>query len=288
MNRFVSLAVAAAVLATGAGSALAAPVSASGLYTFRDNNFGLVAGPARDIIVIGAWDPVPGAQAGTTGTATQIDSLTGSLVIVPLVEQGYTANPAALENITPYSPGLTGAWTYDLQNGGDSTQLTGPVVGNVGSMPLATHITVTGTGPTPTVSWDLPAAMPAGVEVDWVQVFVWERDATEPDRLDLLHLGPLLSPTQTSYEIPLNLIAEPWRAAVPSLSMEAGRNYTIAVGLIDGNALNFQLTRSLYGVHYAPVPVPEPSRLVMLAAGLGVVVAAGRHTRRSGVHTHRA
>lgn len=288
MKKILFCAVAAAVLATGVGSALAAPVSASALYTFRDNNFGLVAGPARDLIVIGAWDPVPGAQAGTTGTATQIDSLTGSLVIVPLLEQGYTANPAALENITPYSPGLTGAWTYDLQNGGDSTQLTGPVVGNVGSMPLATHVTVTGTGPTPTVSWDLPAAMPAGVEVDWVQVFVWERDSTEPDRLDLLHLGPLLSPTQTSYEIPLNLIAEPWRAAVPSLSMEAGRNYTIAVGLIDGNALNFQQTRSLYAVDYAPAPVPEPSSLVMLAAGLGVVVAAGRHARRSGVRTHRA
>ena len=69
--------------------------------------------------------------------------------------------------------------------------------------------------------------------------------------------------------------------------MEAGRNYSIAVVLPDGNALNNQTTRSLYAVDYSAVPVPEPSRLVMLAAGLGVVVAAGRHTRRSRARTRR-
>ena len=279
----------AAALVAGTSHALAAPVSASILYTIRDQNYGLVAGaPVRDIIIIGAWNPVPGANAGTTGTATQTDSLTGSPVVVPLQAAGYTANPAALENTVPYSPGLTGAWTYGFQNGGDSTQLTGPVVGNVGSMPFAENIAVTGTGSTPTVSWNLPAAMPLGVEVDWAQVMVFEHVSTSAFGFDLLHLGPWLSPTQTSYEIPLNLIVDPSIAAVPSVSMEAGRNYSIAVVLIDGNALNDQATRSLYAVDYSPVPVPEPSSLFMLAAGLGVVVGAGRRARRSRMGAQRA
>jgi hypothetical protein len=70
--------------------------------------------------------------------------------------------------------------------------------------------------------------------------------------------------------------------------MEAGRNYSIAVVLIDGNALNNQATRSLYAVDYSPVPVPEPSSLFMLAAGLGVVVGAGRRARRSRMGAQRA
>ncbi len=272
-------AVAAFALAVSVPAAQAVDLSAQFPYNFRDNSFGLLAGqPARDIIVFGAFVVTPNSLAGTTGTYSQLNTISGTPVAGALPGTPYTANPNVFETIVPYSEGLKGSWQFEFTNGSQTASLaTGPL-GTVGSMPLAENVQIIGNGATPTVTWSVPA-MPQDVRHDKTQIFVFERlsDTT----FDILHLGPYLDPTTTSAVVPANLIADPFLATVPELSIQPGKTYVVAVNFVQLDDAGNPSTRSLHGVDYTMQPIPEPSTIALLFAGLGAVGFAASRRRRS-------
>jgi hypothetical protein len=263
----VALAFAIATFAAAAGPALATPISATSFYNFRDNSYGLVPGPARDIIVFGAFTVSPDGTGGTTATYRQTDTLLGTDVTGVLPYTPYTASPSTFETIVPWSAGLSGAWEFEFTNGTDTTIVTTGVVGTPDPVPLAENVRVTGTGPQPTVTWDVPA-----FDVDWVNVYVVEK--LSPTTFDVVHFG---------FGTPVDAASGAW--TTPAVldsgdTLEAGRLYAFAVMFNRGDA--GLKSRSLHAVEYRVAPVPEPGTWgLMGVGGLGLVgVVRGRGAAR--------
>jgi hypothetical protein len=269
IRRGVALAFAIATFAAAAGPALATPISATSLYNFRDNNYGLVPGPARDIIVFGAFTVSPDGPGGTTATYRQTDTLLGTDVSGVLPYQPYSgASPGVFETIVPWSPGLSGAWEFEFTNGADTTTVTTGVVGTPDPVPLAENVRVTRTGPQPTVTWDAPT-----FDVDWADVYIFEK--LSPDTFDIVHFG---------FGTPVDPASGTWTAPAVLDSggaLEAGRLYAFAVAFSRGNDARLHQSRSLYAVEYrVAVPVPEPGTWGLMGVGVLLMIGVLRRTRR--------
>lgn len=279
MNRTSRQLIGAFALAAAAQGTLAATVVADGPYNFRDHSTGLMSGlPARDLIVFGMFFVSPDTPE-TTATFSQRDTVSNVDVTGPLPAQQYAFNPWIFEYVVPYSAGLTGAWKFEFRNGADvAVRETNPL-GDVPSMPLAENVTITGSGASPTIHWDLPA-LPAGAEIDYANVIVFERFS--PTTFDFLHLSNALPVSQTSYTIPANLINPAFPAAVNELSMVDGKTYILAVALVDSDAAGLIQTRSLRGIDYTTAPIPEPATTALMLTGLAGIAGMAWARRRRG------
>lgn len=266
---------ATAAIAVTALPAAAAPISATNFYNFRDNNFGLLPGPARDIIVFGAFTVDPNGGAGTTATYRQTDTVLGTDVTGVLPWTPYAPYPTVFETIVPWSPGLTGAWDFTFTNGSDTLNVTTTAMGDVAPVPLAENVQIVGTGPRPTVTWTPP---PAGV--DTVAVYVFEKFS--PTTFDVLHFGfgSVVDPLVGAWTVPEVLDS--------GGGLEAGRDYAFTVLFEDRDAQGVTVSRSLHAVDYRMAPVPEPATWLALAAGLAALWgSSGRSGGRRRVRAPR-
>ncbi len=228
------------MLACSVTNVLAAPITATSLYHFRNISLGLGPG-IGDILVFGAFFVDPPPSAGTTGTFAQGAS-TGTLV-------GQPFNPSLLENSVPYDAALTGSWELTFRNGPDTTVVHTGSVGAGAPTPFARALSISGARNAPTLSWQLPGD-PA--QFSRQDVFVYTRRQERPESIQIIHAQEHIPLGINSYQIPEGII-------------ESGQQYGLSVNLWNaaGN------TRSFLGVDYSATggavsvdPVFLPSRTV--------------------------
>jgi hypothetical protein len=152
---------------------------------------------------VGANSVTP--SAGTTVTATQ-----GAFTYnIPFIGGPGTANPDEFYRNLPLNPSLTGAWTLTATN---PNELSGAVVQTptlnvLDTPPLATGVTLSGSGVAPTVTWSVPSNSSATTET----VYVFQAGLHEA-----IYKGPDLTAGTNSYTIPTNVLT-------------SGDSYSIAV-----------------------------------------------------------
>lgn len=251
-----------ALLLSSAASALAAdPIQVLNTFHFRDvrgpNDAGLVVGERLSLGADVRPNPSTG-DLGTTVTASQVHSLTGETVVVPVRYIESPALPDQYFTSIPYDPGLTGAWTITVENAGSANSpvaVLTQVVGDVAAMPKVENMSLSGSATTPTFNWTVPG----GATPDTVAIYIFDLgDLTSFGTARLIHQRNLASST-TSYTVPAVLNGQ-------GDSLEAGTRYSVAIQLDDRAAPTggplLSRTRSFFGfvpVNAGPIPVFLPT-----------------------------
>ena len=184
-----------AALAVGPGAqpALAVPVSVAQVFHFRDtrglNDVGIGQGD-RDEFGADAVMPV----SGTTITGVQ------GVTVGPALCGGLTVNPNFCATATAFSPTRTGSWDVTFQNGSNTTIATTPSLAGIPAdpVPFAVSVTISGTGPQPTLSWKVPA----GFAADAVRINIFDKNSNRVNGMNDIIFSTALSPTLTSFQVP--------------------------------------------------------------------------------------
>jgi hypothetical protein len=181
----------------------------------------------------------------------------------------------------PYDAQLTNPWRLLLSsdpafpnNPAKSTFVNTPSVGGVAQMPFVASMTVSGSGLTPTISWELPAALPAGLTVDRVQIRVLEkgqqalsisRSPTFANSFlqdDLVFNSDAMPGTQTSFTLPSS-----WQTPAGTRSLQYGSQYSIVISL-DHNRPGLTTTdsRSQSYFEFSPINLPGVANIQLPTA----------------------
>jgi hypothetical protein len=109
-----------------------------------------------------------------------------------------TVSPNFCANVTAFNATRLEPWQFHFTRGADTTTVTGPSMVGVGLVPFPTSVTMSGTGLTPTISWQLPDAFtPDGFRV---QVFDKHRILVNGSA-DIIFAAQLSS-SATSFTLP--------------------------------------------------------------------------------------
>ena len=206
--------------AIACGTAAAAPVQLvpGTLNMFRDtrgaNSVGINQG---DLFQFGA--DIVGGSLGTTLGATYVP--TGFTVsqfgCAPLA-----VNANFCSRTTAFSPNRLGDWALQFRNGADLLTVAAPsLAGTENAVPFPVSVTLSGSGMTPTISWQVPGAFaPDGFRIN---IFDKNR-STATGFADVVH-SVSIAPNATSYVIPTQLSS--------GLQLAAGGNYAVNLQLIE-------------------------------------------------------
>ncbi len=252
-HRSIACALTCAALCLGAPYAAAAVVSASDFFNGRYTSIGEPSGP-QDQILFGA-NAVPNGLNGTTGTYSQLNTITGTTVSGQLRFPNFTLAPNVFDGAVAYSPGLTGAWTFTFTNGPNVSAFQTPAIGNAPALPFVQSVSVSGTGTSPTLNWHVPS----DPNIARQQVWVWEQ---RPNGIgDLIHVSGNLPTTQTSYHIPQTLSS--------GQTLQPGQLYSFSFVLYDDSGRP-ELSRSFTYVAYSVLNnIPAPIFLPVESSGPG-------------------
>lgn len=204
-------------------------------------------------------DTNPSGGAGTTATATFGD---GSVAPSPFFQNNEWARGFA--STSGLLPAALKGYNVQFANGSDSANFMGQNLENVTPLPLALNLTVDGSvNPlSPLISWQLPSG--PGVDTDRIQLLFFNDDTDA-------RVGgqPTLSGSTTSFQI--------------TSVLPAGFNLVTNVFLFDliDDSQPFVRENILRGsrayVTYSS-PVPEPSTMLLIVAGLGAMVGWRRRS----------
>lgn len=204
-------------------------------------------------------DTIPSGNAGTTATAAFSDA---SVAPPPLF-----LNNEWVRGITTTSglfPTALKGYNVEFANGTDTASFVGQNLENVTPLPLASNLAVDASvNPlSPLITWDLPSG--PGVDIDRIQLLFYNDDTDA-------RVGgqPTLSGTATSFQIGSVL--------PPGFNLVAN---VFLFDLIDDNQPFFReniLRGSRAYVTYSS-PVPEPSTVLLMVAGLGALVGCRRRS----------
>ena len=163
---------------------------------FRDNRGANDVGVgAGDILQYGA--DIAGGSAGATlkGIAAS------GFVDPPQNCNPLTVNANFCAQGTAYNTGRLDPWTFVFTRGADSLSVTGLSVAGAAGAPVGfpTSVTLSGTGVTPTISWQLPAGLvPNGFRV---QIFDKGHIIPGTSQADIIY-STSLAPGATSFSLP--------------------------------------------------------------------------------------
>jgi hypothetical protein len=171
-------------------------LTAGSVYMFRDirgiNDVGLIAG---DVLQYGA--NVIGGSADVTVSATAADGFFDPAAhCAPLA-----VNPNFCANATAYDAGRLDPWTLHFRRNGATTSVLGPSMQGVAATPFPTSVTLSGSGLTPTISWQLPA----GVQADGFRINIYDKDHKRENGVADIISSNSLSLGATSFTLPAGL-----------------------------------------------------------------------------------
>ncbi len=206
------------LLAAIAGPAARADLTVEGVFNQREfRGPSSLYGSASDWIVFGATNVVPNGDAGTTGTFSQINSITnqtesGSMVFTPFSAFPNNFGPPA---VFAYDPGLSGSWSLAFTNKGQTIQVDTPAIGTAPppAPPLGLGMSNTNSL-TPTLSWHYPSNSTAT-----------SASVTIYDGYDIIHVDPLGNTAQSTYAVPSVLSS--------GKSLQYDHPYTFSIELND-------------------------------------------------------
>jgi hypothetical protein len=163
---------------------------------FRDNRGAndVGVGPG-DVLQYGA--EIAGGSAG---------AMLKGIAATGFVDPAQNCNPLTVNanfcaQGTAYNAGRLDPWTLVFTRGADSVSVQGPSVTGAAGAPIAfpTSVTLSGTGVTPTISWQLPAGLvPNGFRV---QIFDKGRIIPGTTQADIIY-STSLAPNATSFTLP--------------------------------------------------------------------------------------
>ncbi|MEO8441484.1 MAG: hypothetical protein ABI547_03290, partial [Betaproteobacteria bacterium] len=181
----------------------ATPVVTDPFY-FRENRGSGVVGldvllgiTFGDRLIYGANSVVPNGTAGTTATRAFGVNQPFLLNFNPR-----TNNPNQFSGSIDYTAGRAAqAMNMVFTNGTDTTSVSVNPVGTIGLMPLATFLSVSGTGTGLTFHWTDPV-IPAGLTLERAQVNVYDlENHNAVGNADTLFVTTLPSATDASYAL---------------------------------------------------------------------------------------
>ena len=167
------------------------------LNMFRDsrgaNDVGIGSG---ELVQYGA-DVVGGSANVFLGATAATGFVDPSGPCGPLaVNAGFCANATA------YNASRLAPWTFTFTRGADSLSVQGPSIVDAPAVPFPTSVTLSGTGVTPTISWQIPAAFsPDGFRVNIYDKGLLRPGTTLPDVI----YSTAISPGATSFTLPSNI-----------------------------------------------------------------------------------
>jgi PEP-CTERM motif len=157
----------------------------------------------------GTYDSV-GANSVTPSADTTVTATQGGFTYnIPFIGGPGTANPDEFYRDLPLDPSLTGAWTLTATNPNQpsSAVVETPTLNVLDTPPLATGVTLSGSGLGPTVTWSVPANSSATTQT----VYVFETGFHEA-----IYKGPDLAAGTSSFVLPTGVLT-------------AGDSYSIGV-----------------------------------------------------------
>lgn len=121
-----------------------------------------------------------------------------------------------------FNAGRLDPWTLRFERGANNLEVQGPsLLGTENPVPFPVSVSISGTGLTPTISWQVPAAFaPDGFRVN---VFDKSR-ILAGGNADVIH-SQAINPSATSFTLPSTLSS--------GLVLQEGGNYTISLQLIE-------------------------------------------------------
>jgi len=256
--------------------ASAAPITVENAFYFRENRGANdVGATAGDRLVFGAGSVVPNAAGGTVATRAF-----GSGAPVALPPNGSTVNPNQFSGSTNYTLARALApINLIFTNGLDTTSVSLGAIGNIGLMPLAFDLGVSGTGTALTFNWTDPV-IPAGLALERAQIRLYDLDNIDAQGdADLIHSAFLTSSTDTSYALPALLST--------GLSLQFEHHYAFGIRLEDLRdgvdptlAGPARLSSSqAYFSFMTSAPVSEPGIHALMAFGLAMIGWVGRRKK---------
>jgi len=280
MKKTFVVGVLAAGLFLDVSLALAATVTVTNPFYFRENRGAndvgqTPSGLPSDRLVYGAGSVVPNGDAGTTGTRAFGANAPTTLQFNPR-----TVNPDQFSGSVAYSSVLA-ALPVNLvfTNGADTTAVSVAAVGDIGQMPLAFNLSVSGIGTNLTLHWTDPV-IPSGLTLERGQIEIFDvENFNAAGNANLLFQSFLSSPTDTSFALPGSF----------SSSLLLGHHYAFGIRLEDlrsgvdptlgGPA---RLSSSQAYLDFTPTAaVPEPETYAMLLAGLGLMGFVARRRKQN-------
>ena len=222
------------------------PIAVEKPFHFRDNrsaNTALQGSGER--LTYGAHDVIPNGDHGTTGSATQ------GLTTTVLQFEPFSVQPNQFDWAVPYNSNLTGAWTLTFTNGTDTTTIQTPIVGDAPQLPFAARVAISGSGATPTFTWEFPADFtPNGIRIQ-----IWDLENRLPSGIaDIIHARNLAGDV-TSYTVPSPLSS--------GKTLQQGHLYSLEISFalthggipLGDNTTLLSRSRSFFDF----IPLPEDS-----------------------------
>lgn len=208
-----------AVLLTALG-AQAQPITLvpNTINMFRDtrgaNDVGEVAG---ERFQFGA--NIVGGSLGVSLGATYPPS---GLTVSQFACSPLSVNPQFCARTTPFNAGRLEPWTLRFTRASDQLEVSGPsLTGATQAVPFPSSVTLSGSGTTPTVSWQVPN----GFAPDGFRVNVFDKNRRlDNGAADIVH-SVAIGADSTSYTLPSTFSS--------GLDLQVGGNYTIQLQLIE-------------------------------------------------------
>ena len=211
---------AAFILAAAALPAGAQPIQLvdGTINMFRDtrgaNDVGI--GGLGNLFQYGA-DIVNGALGVSMGA-----SYGGSFTSAPFACAPLAVNANFCGRTVGFNAGRLNPWTLRFERGANHLELQGPsLLGTESAVPFPVSVSLSGTGLTPTISWQVPG----GFAPDGFRINIFDKSRILANgQADVIH-SQAISPSSTSFTLPQTLSS--------GLSLQQGGNYTINLQLIE-------------------------------------------------------
>lgn len=153
----------------------------------------------------------------------------------------------------------TGAWDLTVTDSSGSATGVFPAIANPQILPFLENIQVMAHGLTPTVTWELPDL--SGFDVDAIRV-----RAVESETGRQIFQSDVFDPTSTSFTFGSGV-----------LSYDIAYEFRLLLDDFDGTRLENR--SNTFSSVYTATVVPEPSGVMLMLAGVGLLGVAGRWRR---------
>jgi hypothetical protein len=246
----------------GVGMAEAASItSITDLNNFRDtrslNDVGISQGDSNQF---GA-QVVPNGVAGTRLFATQ-----GAVRVPAAIGSsgacgGFTVNPNQCSFSIPFNSALTGSWSLTFVNGADQATATTPPLAPsaVVAAPFPETVTISGSGTTPTIAWQVPA----GFNPDAIRINIFDKTKTNLQGVADIPFSTNVAGSARTFSVP------------PSAGLQINTPYVFNLQLIEtrdsttstGNPNSNIARRSSSFFDFTALPSGAPPQILLPTVG---------------------